>query len=184
MVGCMFNGVNGVAATINEIMSGEFVDGDEIQIWDSSKNGYVFRMWNTAKGGWCEGRSLSTTPIEPGTAFWLKTPNRSVTVTLAGAVPVEEVLISLKSGFQMIASNSPVALDLNALTWTNLVDGDEVQFIKPGETGYTFYVYNSAKGGWCKGRTLLTSADAIPVGSSLWLRVKSSEATVKIPAAL
>ena len=65
-----------------------------------------------------------------------------------------------------------------------MTNGDEVQFIKPGETGYTFYVYNSSKGGWCEGRTLLTSADAIPVGSSLWLKVANADATVKIPAAL
>ena len=184
MVGIMFNGVNGVAASINDIMSGEFADGDEIQIWDASANNYVFRTWNTTKGGWCEGRTFSTTPIAPGTAFWLKTPGRSVSVTLAGAVPVEESLIDLNAGFQMIAANSPIALSLNDLTWTNLTDGDEVQFIKPGEQDYTFYIYNTAKGGWCKGRTLLTKEDAIPVGSSLWLKVANSNATVKIPAAL
>ena len=163
---------------------GEFADGDEIQIWDASANNYVFRTWNTTKGGWCEGRTFSTTPIAPGTAFWLKTPGRSVSVTLAGAVPVEESLIDLNAGFQMIAANSPIALSLNDLTWTNLTDGDEVQFIKPGEQDYTFYIYNTAKGGWCKGRTLLTKEDAIPVGSSLWLKVANSNATVKIPAAL
>ena len=169
MLGVVFNGLNGDALPLNEIVSGTFVDGDQIQIYDRDTGYKVYRYYNN---DWVGGDFLpATTPIEPGTSFWLKTPERAVEVTLKGAVPTGSYSYVSKSGFQMVSPNIPISFNLNDdIGWgEGLVDSDQIQV----RSGNSYQVYRYYNGAWVGGDFLPTTVK-IPVGSSIWLKTQNA----------
>ena len=178
MLGVTFKGLDGAELPLNEIVSGEFLDGDEIQVYTPGSGSTFYSYWKDY-GGWLDGAfNTATTPCKIGTGFWLKTPDRSVTVTLKGAVPMETFRYESQAGFQMLSLGTPRELDLNRdITWTGLTDGDEIQVRKDGQ--YVFYSYWKDYGGWLTGSFEVVS-EPIAIGSSIWLKTANSGATATI----
>ena len=175
MVGVVFNGLDGKEMPLGEIVSGEFQEGDEIQVYVKGGNYQVYTYWNDL--GWLDGNfAEAKTPLALGTAFWLKTPSRSVEVTLKGAVLTGEYKYESITGLQMVALGVPKTFDLNKdLTWEGLTDGDEIQ-IREGND-YTTYTYWKDYGGWLDGG--FNPADKeVPIGASIWLQTAKAGATI------
>ncbi len=175
MVGVVFNGLDGKEMPLGEIVSGDFQDGDEIQVYVKNGNYQVYTYWKDS--GWLNSAfEEAKAPLALGTAFWLKTPNRSVEVTLKGAVLTGEYKYESVEGLQMVALGVPKAFDLNKdLTWEGLADGDEIQ-IREGES-YIPYTYWKESGGWLDAG--FNPADKeVPIGASVWLRTAKAGVTV------
>lgn len=169
MLGVVFKGFDGEALPLNEIVSGAFVDGDQIQIYDRDSGYKLYRYYNN---DWVGGDFLpATTPIEPGTAFWLKTSERAVEVTLKGAVPTGNYSYVSKSGFQMVSPNSPIAFNLNEdIEWgEGLVNSDQIQV----RSGNSYQIYRYYNGAWVGG-DFMPVTTKIPVGSSIWLNTQNA----------
>ena len=172
MVGVVFNGLDGKEVPLSEIVNGDFQDGDEIQVYKKG-GGYVAYTYWKDFGGWLDGNFEAAREALPlGTAFWQKTPGRSIPVTLKGAVATGEYKYESVAGLQMIALGIPKAFDLNDdLVWSGLTDGDEIQ-IRDGSS-YVSYTYWKDFGGWLDGN--FNKADkSVPVGASLWLKTSNA----------
>ncbi len=171
MVGCVFHGLDGNAVPLNQLLTGTFQDEDAIQIYDKDSGYSSYSYWKDY-GGWIDDNTfaVATTPIAPGTAFWLKTA-KSTEVTLKGSVSTTEYVYESKAGFQMIALSFPAELRLNdttKTTWENLTDGDIIQVRKDG--AYTSYSYWKDYGGWIDDNTFAAVTTPIEVGASIWLK--------------
>lgn len=178
MLGCVFNGLDGNALPLNQIVSGDFQDNDAIQVYDATTGYTSYTYWKDY-GGWLDGDfNPATTLIQPGTAFWLNTPGRSITVTLKGAVRSGSYTYVAKKGLQMVSSALPVDMDLNNITWTGLTDGDEIQVRENG--AYISYSYWKDYGGWLDGN-FVPVTKPIEKGTSAWLKVAADGATFTIP---
>ena len=180
MMGVVFNGLEGQTATLSEIVTGDFQDGDEIQVYSTTEGYQIYSYWKDF-GGWLDGNfNVASKKFPLGTSFWLKTPNRSVDVTLKGAVLTGEYRHECVAGFQMITVGLPREFDLNKdLKWEGLTDGDEIQ-IREGDT-YVIYTYWKDFGGWLDGG-FLPASRPISVGSSIWLRATNAGVTVTTKA--
>ena len=84
MVGVVFNGLDGKEMPLGEIVSGDFQDGDEIQVYVKNGNYQVYTYWKDS--GWLNSAfEEAKATLALGTAFRLKTPNSPDEDTLKGA---------------------------------------------------------------------------------------------------
>ena len=177
MMGVVFNGLDGQALPLNEIVSGNFSNNDQIQIYnkDSSSTYTTYIFYN---GQWVDRVEFkpATSPVSPGTAFWLNTPEHAVEVTLKGAIPTNEYTYTTKKGIQMLAANIPAEINPNDdIVWgEGLEDGDQLQ-IRNGKTYTTYQFYN---GNWVDRIMFQPMTEVIPIGSSVWLTTKNEGISV------
>ena len=180
MHGVMFKGLSSDTISFNELLSGAFQDGDEIQLFKpetSTYDTYTFK-----EGGWFRGRTpADSTPVAPGSSFWIKTPGREVAITFKGAVKSEDFEFVAQPGIQMVATDIPVAFAINSaegdVAWEGLQDGDTLNVLN-SSGGYDPSVYSSATGKWMQGRR--ESTVVVPVGSAIWLQTATGGVSLKV----
>lgn len=177
MMGCVFKGLGSETVSLNDLLTGDFVAGDQVQLYVAATGGYTLYTYN-ATSGWMNGRvSADDRPVALGDSFWLYTPGREVTVTVKGAVSADNFTYTSVQGLQMVASTLPLPLEINGATWTGLSNGDQIQ-VANTSGGYTIYTYSTATGKWMQGRV---PADVtIPVGSSMWLNTATAGVTLTV----
>ncbi len=130
--------------------------------------------------GWADSDDyLAVRKLPSGTAFWFKAP-ANCNVTIAGMILDDaSKQIDVAGGkFSMIASPYPVGVNLNALTWTGLTYGDQIQVM--GSDGiYSIYnyieeAYDEAADdfypGWADSDDYLVVSDVIPVANGAWIK--------------
>ena len=177
MLGVTFVGLNETEeVSFDALVDGEFRDGDQIQVY-SVEEGYT--VYNFSNQAWRVGREpASNYPVKAGTGFWLSTPERSVEVTLKGAVRQGDYLFKTVKGTQMFAAGFPIDISLSNgdknVAWTGFQNGDEIQWLD--ENGYEVSIYRD--GGWRDGRA--PSSKVIPAGASVWLTTSTDTATVLV----
>ena len=183
MQGVCFNSLDGEAISFNELLTGDFQDGDEIQVLTMVASGATYERYrySSERGEWITGRaSADTKPVEAGTSFWLNTPD-AVEVTFKGSVKPGNYLYTSQVGMQMISSDFPIAFPLNAtdgsVVWENLTDGDEVQWLNE-KGAYDRCRYSVERGKWLQGRG--ESSKVVPAGTSVWLKTANAGATLLI----
>ena len=176
MLGVNFDGLNGakeatVTASLNEVLSGDFSTGDQVQCYDQSTGMLV--PYSYRDGSWWYGRnSADVRPISSGTAFWLQTAH-PIAVTIKGAVYKQYAeFASELRGYQLVTPDAPLALELNGnnVTWENLSAQDEIQIAdENGRLNVYWYDINAQR--WMFGRT---PADVtIQPGQSFWLKTSN-----------
>lgn len=154
MLGCVFKGLDGKSVKLQQILSGDFRNGDMIQIPVESGLGYDFYTYYVVNGvgQWYDsGDNVTDRDVAPGTAFWVKIPNRSVTLT--GSVEFGDYTVNLPTGLKMVALPFPVEKRINGeITWNDLADGDSLQ-IRTADGLYAIYKYYTigGVGGWYDG---------------------------------
>ena len=187
MLGIDFEGLTpgaeeNIGTSINDLLSGDFQNGDQIQCFDMETGLYRPFYYSTTHGEWRYSRSESADnyPVKPGTAFWLKT--NCAKVLIKGSVHKETASFeSQLQGYQLVIQDAPLPLRLNGenATWTNLSDGDEIQFEHPETHLVQVRKYSAAKGKWMIDRGTEAS-DAIDKGRSFWLKTKTPGVTFTI----
>lgn len=183
MRGVAFQGLQGETVSLNELLSGDFKTGDEVQLFttDGTNSGYTIYKYQEGSG-WRQGRaSADDYPVKAGDSFWLKTPDRSVSVTFKGAVKAGDFRYESQAGIQMVTADIPVEFPLNPTNgeaeWQNFQTGDQIQVLTK-DGGYTIYTYSSANGKWLLGR--VPTEATIPAGTSVWLKTASAGAMMHV----
>lgn len=198
LVSITFNGVDGKAASIHDILSGKFADGDRILFYNTTTGDYdscyywdeVYVGDDCVGAGWGDGeQTKSTLTIAPGTAFWLKTKT-ATTVTVAGSVKVDAQTLACEPGMNLVGLSFPVALDLNKdLVSENLSDRDQVLIYDTQKGDYNRYYFwdevyvgdDCVGKGWGDSEQTKVSA-TIPAGVGFWLKsAKSVNFTINSP---
>ena len=179
MQGVVFQGLASETTTLDELLSGDFQTGDEVQVY--ANGAYTIYQYLTGTG-WMMGRKpASQVPVKAGDSFWLKTPERSIEVTFKGAVKKGDFRYVAGAGSQMVSADIPVAFALNddtgSVTWANVKTGDQIQVLT-ATGGYQIYTYSQSTGKWLEGRVPTTLK--VPVGSSIWLNVQEAGASLQV----
>ena len=179
--GVCFKGLgNEDTISFNDLLSGDFQDGDQIQLLKGAGEAISYDRYRYVSGqGWMIGRSSAdVAPVKPGDCFWFLT-DRPLIVTFKGAVAKGDFLYEASQGLQMVAANIPTSFALNpvddSVVWTNLSEGDEIQWLNE-LGGYDRCRY--AGGKWRQGRTVTDKV--IPAGSAIWLVTSSENVTLLI----
>ncbi len=175
MMGCVYKGLGSETISLNDLLVGEFIAGDQVQLY-SSTGGYTIYTYN-ATTGWMNGRvPADNRPLTVGDSFWLYTPNREVAVTIKGAVSTKDFTYTSIQGLQMVANSLPVDVKINEIAWSGLTNNDQLQ-VKT-LTGYTIFTYSTATNKWMQGRA---PADVtISAGSSVWLTTANAGVTMTV----
>ena len=181
MQGVVFQGLQEETIVLDELLSGDFKTGDEVQR-STSDGGYVIYQFRDGEGWFCGRAPASTAPLSAGDSFWLKTPDRAVSVTFKGAVKAGDFRYESTAGMQMVSVDFPFEFALNddtgRVSWTNLRSGDQIQVLTQ-DGGYMVYTY-SQEGGekWLEGR--IPTEKRIPVGAALWLKTATAGAVLQV----
>ena len=123
--------------------------------------------WNSSKGGWCVGSTLVengavTLANGEGLAVY-NNQGRAISFQVSGAVDLV-CLNAVPMNYSMFGNFTPVQIDLQDITPKN-EDGTDLGsskgkiyiYVLDSAGAYTStYNYNSSKGGWCVGSTLVT----------------------------
>ena len=193
MVAAQFDSVvgGGEGMALKDLVTGDVPYGAEMQVLRPDGGYDIYRYIEEAYDGdaddfvpgWGDGvDNLAVNPVEPGTAFWLKAPS-AATVTIAGAVlgDASKTVEIAAAQYSMIANPYPVSVNPNALTWTGLSYGDELQVLK-ADGGYDIYRYieeaydgdaDDFVPGWGNGVDELVTTGVIPVGQGAWIKPAS-----------
>ena len=170
MYAVVFSGLDGKPAKISDVVSGDFQENDEIQIFSESG---AYDTYFYSEGKWFSGLTFeeSTNLLPVGTSFWVKTA-APTQITLKGAVLEGDYSYMGRLGYQMVSFGVPKEVPLNgdSVVWENLTNNDELQ-IRNGES-YKTYFYND--GAWYDGVDFSRTTDKVPIGASVWLRAQNA----------
>ena len=196
---------NNDGISIQEFITGNFSDGDEVQIPQASGFSYNRAVWYTDENGdgfWSAIRGSSgatgvpsTLKVHPGEGFWIYrknfSPDIKVEATVKGKVELASQMVKeLSKQYQIISFPQPVELNVTSgrIEWHGLKAGDEIQI--PDQSGNS-YSYNraiwytdanSGRSYWSghrQGRpTGVESTLIIPANVGIWLVTSGDGASV------
>ena len=190
LVGINFSSLSGKnTIPINEVITGDFANGDQLQIQDGD-GGYIVLEWK--EDGWY-GLSASTpasVEVTRGTGVWIvaqsASTNNPVKAQLKGAVNLSDEMTSEFGQRYVIASTGlPVDTGVNSplFKWTNLADKDQLQ-IPDGTGGYVVLEWRDADGDgqyhWYGLSASTPATVLIPKESAFWIVSSNELASVTI----
>ena len=182
MVGTVFQGLEQETISLNELLSGDFQENDEIQVFHNDSKRYA--VFTFRDGEWKTGPfSADRSPLAVGDSFWIKTPNRSVSVTIKGSVKRGDFLFTTSEGFQMVCVDFPIELQLNGteIEWTGFQDNDEIQVVDKSGV-YKSYRFSQTTKKWMSGPFV---ADVtLRAGESFWLKAAQAGATIRVASTI
>ena len=171
--GLGFTGLNGY-----DWDSGEA--GDELTIWDASKQGYLNTyLWaaddpldlGIGANVWFDEGELAAADVDltVGDSVFVKSSATAATAVISGEVPSSNnasiITKTLAAGYNQFANPFPVAISINDLTFTGLVGYDW----DSGEAGDELTIWDASKQGYLN--TYLWAADDpldLGIGAGVW----------------
>ena len=190
LVGINFSSIDGLdSIPVAEAISGDFANGDELQIQDDTGR-YIVLVWQN--GTWCSYGTTTpaTTQLKRGTGVWVvshggASTETPVRVQLKGAVNLSDNLSTeFGNSYVIAATGLPVDVAVNGplFTWERFNDGDELQI--PDATGrYIVLQWNDATKNWVSFGSNEASTVTIPKESAIWVVSTNPNAKVTISPA-
>ena len=182
MCGAVFQGLKQETISLNELLDGAFEEGDEVQVFRNDTGAYV--VFKFSGGEWKRGPlSADKNPLSVGDAFWINTPDRSISVSFKGAVKQGDFLFQTNASLQMVCVDFPTEIKLNDgnVEWNGFQNGDEIQIID--ENGaYRRFTFSTSSGKWMTGPVVANVT--LSAGKSFWLRSQNVGATVRVKSSL
>lgn len=139
MIATSFAQVGGLISTgVNNVVTGNFADGDEIYIWDTSIQDYRSLIWateawdeaveNIIGAGWADAGIYSFLQLSVGQGLFIhRVAEGTVTVNTAGEVKSGVSLLIPGAGqWSNVSVPYPQPKLVNAVTWTGFTDNDEI----------------------------------------------------------
>ena len=187
-------GGTGAGMRICDLISGEIPYGSQIQILNADGATYaiykyLLEVYDADKDdfvpGWGDGgEELATAKLAPGSAFWFKASG-NCSVTISGQILADSSkTLNINGGqFSMIANPYPAPVNPNALTWTGLSYGDQMQVLNDDGATYSIYRYleesydatlDDFVPGWGDGGEEMVTTGIIPVGQGAWIKPKEN----------
>ena len=186
-----FNDLTNDQVDVKTLFSGTPTNLDQIQYWDGTK--LVGLTYRTAKGGWCKGLTLladGAVMLSPGQGFWYysKAANDNV-LTVAGRVATSEIgqSVTVGAGYTLVGPAVPKSFALSDISFkVGDTEGapnlSQVQYWDG--TKLVGLTYRTAKGGWCKGLTLLTEETMktfVPAEGFWFYNKTTNDVTITFP---
>jgi len=187
--------------SLDRVMSGDFSEGDEIQFYGTDGNsagGTLFWRKSVNYGGflddgWYTGGYAPATDLvmDAGQSVFILT-RAATPIYIAGQVDFEDVVIWPVVGFNAIGNCTHFPLELDDIEFTDLSEGDEIQFYGPdgNSAGGTLFWRKSVNyggfldDGWYTGGYLPAGDTSLDPGDGIFLNVKAAGSSVTIPASL
>lgn len=190
MIAAQFDAANGNGAgiAVKDLVTGDIPYGAEMQV-RLPAGGYDIYHYDAEAydednddfvPGWANGGgNLATAKIAPGAAFWFKTGS-SCNVNIAGKI-LEDAskTVNVNAGiFSMIGNAYPADVNPNAIEWTGLTYGDEMQ-VRLDAGGYDIYHYDAEAydestddfvPGWANGGGDLVTTGVLKSGRGAWIK--------------
>ena len=160
--------------------------GDQIQVWDSSTQGYDTYFFSARAGNaWADvstPRVASDVSFEFGDGYWyLNRAKDAYTLTVSGEVSTKEVQVTLAaSGYTLVCNPFPADLPLNSenIDWATAGStagnsaglGDQIQLWDIETQGYDTYFFSARAGNaWADvGSPRVATTESIPAGQGFW----------------
>ena len=215
MIGTCFEGCGvdkpiKIKDLVGEFFGGEgYSSADCLTVWDRNTGNYrtypyFFGDWGVGEEAYnnkwyrSDNDSVETEDIlEPGDAFWINRRAGMTTVTIAGQVPTNDVLIQLSKGFTMIANPFPVDIKIKSLSG-NFYGGegyssaDCITVWDQGTGNYRTYPYFFGDWGigeeayndkWYRSdNDSVETEDVIAPGEAFWIEHRGTGCTLTILA--
>ena len=190
LVGINFSSLDGAdAVPVNEIISGNFSDGDELQIQDT-QGGYTVLTWKNGAWYGLSSPEPATVSIKRGLGAWVvskvATEETPVSIQLKGAVNLSDSLtVDFGQQYVIAATGLPVDAAVNStlFTWENLAANDQLQ-IPDGMGGYTVLEWQDKNADGIYNWYGVSSPDPataiIPKESAIWIVSTNQDAKVTI----
>ena len=165
------------------------VAGDQIQVWDASRQGYDNYFFSARVAGgaaWATvaaPRAAADVTFESGDGFWyLNRAEDSYKLTVSGEVSTKEVEVSLAPGYTLVCNPFPADLPINdvnidwaaagATAGNSAVAGDQIQLWDIARQGYDTYFFSSrvtTGSAWATIAAPRAATEAvIPAGQGFW----------------
>ncbi len=209
-------GSDGEGFAINDMFTGDEENsqagnnsalGDQLQVWDSSIQGYTtyfFSARTTPAKQWAAvatPRVATTETFNLGDGYWyLNRKETSYDLTVSGEVSTKEVEVTLAPGYTLVCNPFPADLPLNDenMNWpatkatarNNSECGDQNQFWDIDVQGYTTYFFSArttpARQWAAVATPRVATTDSIPAGQGFWYLNRGTEditITLKSPLA-
>lgn len=186
-----FNDLANNQVDVKALFSGTPTNLDQIQYWDGTKLQVL--TYRTAKGGWCKGLNLladGAVVLSPGQGFWyFSKATTQNTLTLSGRVETSTTgqSVTAGAGYSLVGPAVPKPFSLSEISFkvgetAGAPNLSQVQYWDG--TKLQVLTYRTAKGGWCKGLTLLTEEtmkDFVPA-EGFWFYNKTTDpVTITFP---
>lgn len=190
MIAAQFDDVNGNGSgiAVKDLVTGNIPYGAEMQVRLPAGDYDIYKYIEEAYDetldvfgpGWADGGdNLATAKIAPGAAFWFKT-DTACNVNIAGKI-LEDAskTVNVNAGiFSMIGNAYPSDVNPNAVEWTGLTYGDEMQ-VRLDAGDYDIYkyleeAYDEVKDefvpGWADGGDNLVTTAVLRSGRGAWIK--------------
>ncbi len=182
--------------TENSTAGNSPVQGDQIQVWDATTQGYSNYFFSSRAGNkWAtvaNPRAAATDSFEFGDGYWyLNRAADAYTLTVSGEVSTKEVEVALAPGYTLVCNPFPADLPLNdenidwgtagATAGNSPVQGDQIQLWDIETQGYSNFFFSSRAGNkWATvANPRVAATDVIPAGQGFWY-LNRSQSTISI----
>ena len=173
--------------------------GDQIQTWDSARQGYSTYFFSSWVNKWAGSnpRAATEDAFNFGDGYWyLNRSDSAFELTVSGEVSEQEVTVTLiANGFTLVCNPFPADLPLNSesINWVSAgatagraaTQGDQIQIWNTETQGYTTYFFSSWVNQWAGSNPRAATADSIPAGQGFWyLNRGDSDITITLKSPL
>jgi len=178
-------------------ITGEFLDGDNIQIFDLNGDVTTTVYWLTAAGiygvsadGWYADNystPVGDTVVPAGTAFFVSMANGG-NIVIAGQVSKSAIVTPTVAGFVATGNSRPYNITYGDIVGAGLTDGDNIQIFDANGDVVTTVYYLSAAGiygvpadGWyADNYSTSVATTVVPAGTGFFLSCASDGGTITI----
>ena len=175
--------------------------GDQMQVWDSSLQGYKTYFFSSWVNQWAANstpRAATTESFASGDGYWYLNRGESpYQLTVSGEVSTKEVEVTLVPGYTLVCNPFPADLPLNdenvdwgtagATAGRTAGLGDNIQIWDISLQGYKTYFFSSWVNQWANNSTpRVATTESIPAGQGFWYLNRSENnitITLKSPLA-
>ncbi len=170
--------------------------GDQMQIWDPTRQGYTTYFFSSWVNQWAAGSTPRVATEESfalGDGYWyLNRGQEAYKLTVSGEVSTKEVEVTLVPGYTLVCNPFPADLPLNdenidwgtagATAGRTSAQGDQIQIWDISRQGYTTYFFSSWVNQWAAGSTpRVATEESIPAGQGFWyLNRSQSDITITL----
>ena len=194
-----FISVGGTASITAADVKGDFSEFDSLQIFDDAGNVATELFWlvdgsmGGSGTGWYQS-DFSTlandTVLLAGSAFWVNSA-AGATITIAGQVNKEAVIINAGVGYTATGNAKPVETTVGALQFGGLSEFDSIQIFDDAGNVATeiFWLVDGSMGGsgtgWYQSDFSTLANDTVfSSGAAFWINSAAGGVTMTIPSAL
>ena len=174
-------------------------DADYFSIWYGG--GYAYTYFystdaadETADAKWTDDQDTfteTTDALPPNTGFWFYNRAGNKTVTLAGEVPTNDVIVAVSAGYTMLANpfsaplpvKSIVAVSGSFVGSDTASDADYISVWRNGGYDATYFFSTDAEDAWASDQDSFTETEeSIAPGEGFWFYSRNnSSITIKLP---